>query len=108
MSKVATIGLDLAKHVFDAVCCDARGKAVRKKVLRSRQVREFFVHLEPALIGLESRASAHYWAQELGGLSHTVKLIPPQYLEGFVRGNKNDYKVRTATLVDPRIRPPKS
>jgi transposase len=91
VNKITTIGLDLAKHVFHVMCCDARGKVVRKKVLRRGQVRAFFVHLEPALIGLEACASAHYWARELGALGHTVKLIPPQHVKPYVRGNKNDY-----------------
>ena len=104
MSKVTTIGLDLAKHVFHVVCCDARGKVVRKKVLRRGQVREFFVHLEPALIGLEACASAHYWARELGALGHTVKLIAPQYVKAYVRGNKNDYNDALA-IAEAVVRP---
>jgi transposase len=104
MSKVTTIGVDLAKHVLHVVCCDARGKVVRKKVLRRGQVRLFFVYLEPALIGLEACASAHYWARELGALGHTVKLIAPQYVKAFVRGNKNDYNDALA-IAEAVVRP---
>ena len=91
MSKITTIGLDLAKNVFHVVCCDAHGKVVRKKMLKRSKVSGYFANLPPCLVGMEACASAHHWARELGGLGHQVKLIPPQYVKPYVRGNKNDY-----------------
>ena len=91
MSKITTIGLDLAKNVFHVVCCDAHGKVVRKKMLKRSKVLGYFANLPPCLVGMEASASAHHWARELGGLGHQVKLIPPQYVKPYVRGNKNDY-----------------
>jgi transposase len=91
MSKITTIGLDLAKHVFHVVCCDAQGKVVRKNRLKRSQVLAYFANLPDVLVGMEACASAHHWARELGALGHEVKLIPPQYVKPYVRGNKNDY-----------------
>ncbi len=91
MAKITTIGLDLAKNVFHMVCCDERGKVVKKRKLKRREMLTFFATLEPCLIGMESCASAHYWARQLEALGHEVKLIPAQYVKAYVRGNKNDY-----------------
>jgi len=91
MNKITTIGLDLAKNVFHVVCCDRHGKVVRKRMLRRSQVLRYFANLPACLVGMEACASAHYWARELGALGYRVKLIPPQYVKSFVRGNKNDY-----------------
>ena len=91
MSKITTIGLDLAKHVFHVVCCDARGKLVNKRMLKRRQVLAFFAALPPSRIGMEACAGAHYWARQLQARGHEVILIPAQYVKAYVRGNKNDY-----------------
>lgn len=91
MNKITTIGLDLAKSVFHVVCCDKRGKVVRKKMLRRSQVLRYFVNLPSCIVGIEACASSNYWARELRALGHQVKLIPPQYVKAYVRGNKNDY-----------------
>jgi transposase len=91
MNKIMTIGLDLAKNVLHVVCCDEHGKVVSKKMLRRSQVLQYFANLTECLVGMEACASAHYWARELGALGHQVKLIPPQYVKAYVRGNKNDY-----------------
>jgi transposase len=91
MDKTMTIGLDLAKNVFHMVCCDEHGKVVRKKMLRRSQLMQYFANLAECLVGMEACASAHHWARELGALGHQVKLIPPQYVKPYVRGNKNDY-----------------
>jgi transposase len=91
MSKITTIGLDLAKNVFHVVCCDEQGKVVRKNLLKRSQVLAYFANLPTCLVGMEACASAHHWARELGALGHQVKLIPPQYVKPYVRGNKNDY-----------------
>ena len=104
MSKITTVGLDLAKNVFHVVCCDERGKVVRKRMLRRGQVLAYFANLEPVLVGMEACASAHYWARELQALGHEVKLIPPQYVKPFVRGNKHDYNDALA-IAEAVVRP---
>lgn len=91
MDKITTVGVDLAKNVFHAVCCDPHGKIVKKKMLRRSQVLEYFANFKACLVGMEACATAHYWAREIGALGHQVKLIPPQYVKPYVRGNKNDY-----------------
>ena len=91
MNKITTIGLDLAKNVFHVVCCDEQIKVVRKNMLKRSQVLAYFANLPQCLVGMEACASVHHWARELGALGHQVKLIPPQYVKPYVRGNKNDY-----------------
>jgi len=88
--KLTTIGLDLAKNVFQVHGADAQGRAVLRKQLRRAQVLPFFANLTPCKIGMEACASAHYWARKIEALGHTVRLIPPQYVKPFVRRNKND------------------
>ena len=90
MTKVTTVGLDLAKTVFLVHGADQNGRPVVRKKLRRGQVLAFFAGLSPCLIGLEACASAHYWARELQALGHEVRLIPPQYVKPFVKTNKND------------------
>ncbi len=90
MTEITTIGLDLAKTVFQVHGADQDGRPVMRKKLRRGQVLGFFAGLPPCLIGLEACASAHYWARELQGLGHAVRLIPPQYVKPFVKRNKND------------------
>ncbi|MGD8936601.1 MAG: IS110 family transposase [Thiogranum sp.] len=104
MNKITTIGLDLAKNVFHVVCCDEHGKVVSKKTLRRSQVLRYFANLAPCLVGMEACASAHHWARALGALGHQVKLIPPQYVKPYVRGNKNDYNDALA-IAEAVIRP---
>jgi transposase len=91
MGKITTIGLDLAKNVFHVVCCDKHGKIIKRKMLRRSGLLAWFANLPPCLIGMESCASAHYWARALKAQSHRVKLIPAQHVKPYVRGNKNDY-----------------
>ncbi len=90
MTNVTTVGLDLAKTVFQVHGADDNGRPVVRKKLRRGQVLEFFAGLSPCLVGLEACASAHYWARELQALGHEVRLIPPQYVKPFVKTNKND------------------
>ncbi len=90
MTNITTVGLDLAKLVFQVHGADADGKPVVRKKLRRGQVLVFFAGLPACLIGLEACASAHYWARELQALGHEVRLIPPQYVKPFVKTNKND------------------
>ncbi len=88
--KLTTIGIDLAKNVFQVHGADARGKPVLKKQLKRAQVLAFFANLMPCKIGMEACSSAHYWARKLQALGHTVQLIAPQYVKPFVKRNKND------------------
>lgn len=90
MTKITTVGLDLAKTVFQVHAADRNGRPVVRKKLRRRQVLDFFAGLPPCLVGLEACASAHHWARELQALGHEVRLIPPQYVRPFVKTNKND------------------
>lgn len=91
MTEITTIGLDLAKSTFHVVCCDQRGKLLKKRMLRRHQVLEFFAQLPVCLVGMEACASAHHWGRQLGALGHQVKLISPQFVKAYLRGNKNDY-----------------
>ncbi len=88
--KITTVGIDLAKNVFQIHGVDERGHAVLKKQLKRSQVMEFFVNLPPCLIGMEACGSAHHWARELAKLGHTVKLMAPQFVKPYVKTNKND------------------
>ncbi len=104
MTKVTTVGLDLAKSVFHVHGADRKGRPVLRKKLRRRQVLVFFAELSPCLVGLEACASAHYWARELQALGHEVRLIPPQYVKPFVKTNKNDTSDAEA-ICEALIRP---
>jgi len=88
--KLTTIGIDLAKNVFQVHGADEKGKAVLKKQLKRTQMLPFFANLTACRIGMEACGSAHYWARKLQGLGHTVQLIAPQYVKPFVKRNKND------------------
>jgi transposase len=88
--QIATIGIDLAKAVFQVHGVDAHGKTVMKKQLKRTQVAEFFANLSPCLIGMEACGSAHYWARKLQGFGHTVRLMAPQFVKPYVKTNKND------------------
>jgi transposase len=88
--KLTTIGLDLAKNVFQVHGADERGKAVLRKTLKRGEVAKFFANLPACLIGMEACASAHFWARKLTGLGHTVKLMAPQFVKPYVKTNKND------------------
>ena len=104
MNKITTIGLDLAKNVFHVVGCNEHGKIVRKRMLKRSQVLAYFANLPVSLVGMEACASAHHWARELGALGHEVRLIPPQYVKPYVRGNKNDYNDALA-IAEAVVRP---
>ena len=88
--QVTTIGLDLAKHVFQIYGIDAAEKVVIKKHLRRSQVMSFFEALAPCLIGMEACATAHYWARQLTKLGHEVRLMPAKDVKAYVKRNKND------------------
>ena len=88
--KVTTIGIDLAKTVFQVHGVDSSGNAVVRKRLRRKQVLPFFAQLPESLIGMEACSGAHYWARELQKLGHTVKLMAPQFVKPYVKANKTD------------------
>jgi transposase len=88
--KITTIGVDLAKEVFQIHGVDVHGKAILRKQLRRNEMSKFFANLEPCLIGMEACGSAHHWARKLSELGHTVKLMAPQFVKPYVKTNKND------------------
>jgi len=88
--KITTIGIDLAKNIFQVHGVDEHGKAVLRKQLKRKDVVKFFANLEPCLIGMEACGSAHYWARKLSEFGHTVRLIAPQFVKPYVKTNKND------------------
>ena len=90
MQTVTTIGLDIAKSVFQVHGVDAAGQVVMRRQLKRRYVLAFFQKLPPCLVGIEACASAHYWARELQALGHTVRLMPPAYVKPYVKRQKND------------------
>jgi transposase len=88
--KITTIGIDLAKNVFQVHGVDDRGKAALRKQLRREQVTAFFANLPPCLVGMEACSGAHYWARTLQRFGHTVRLMAPQFVKPYVKTNKND------------------
>jgi transposase len=88
--NITTIGLDLAKNIFQVHGINHAGDVVVRRRLRRSQVREFFADLKPCLIGMEACGTAHFWARELVSFGHDVKIIPPSYVKAYVRRNKND------------------
>jgi transposase len=90
MTKATTIGLDIAKQVFQVHGSDRSGRAVMRRKLRRSEVARFFSEQPPCLIGIEASGSAHHWARVLGGLGHTVRLMAPQFVKPYVKSNKND------------------
>src|SRR5262249_54197991 len=90
MSEITTIGLDLAKHVFQVHGIDGEGTTVLRKRLRRSQVLGFFSRLPRCVVGLEACATAHYWARELVALGYEVRLMPAQYVKAYIKRNKHD------------------
>jgi len=88
--NITTVGIDLAKLVFQVHGVDARGKVTLRKQLKRAQVITFFTQLSPCLIGMEACGGAHFWGRRLTELGHTVKLISPQFVKPYVKTNKND------------------
>jgi transposase len=89
--KVTYIGLDIAKHVFEVHGIDSRGQAAVHRRLRRVEVLAFFGRLDPCTIGIEACASAHYWARELIGLGHEVRLMAPRFVKAYRKSDKNDH-----------------
>jgi len=90
MRTVTTIGLDIAKSVFQVHGVDAAGQVVIRRRLKRRYVLAFFQRLPPNLVGIEACASSHHWSRELKALGHTVRLMPPAYVKPYVKRQKND------------------
>src|ERR1700682_2738717 len=90
MQTITTIGLDIAKSVFQVHGVDADGKVVLRRQLKRRYVLAFFQKLPPCLVGIEACASSHHWSRELQALGHTVRLMPPAYVKPYVKRQKND------------------
>ena len=90
MKEVSTIGLDLAKNVFQVHGVDGSGKTVIRRQLRRGQVLPFFKRLPPCLVGIEACATSHYWAREITALGHEVRMMPARYVKPYVKRNKND------------------
>src|SRR4051794_32793808 len=88
--QVTTVGLDIAKNLFQVHGADAQGRPVLERKLARGKVLEFFATLPACLVGLEACGAAHYWARELAKLGHTVRLMPPQYVRPYVKTNKHD------------------
>jgi transposase len=87
---ITTMGLDVAKQVFQGHGIDAPGKVVVRKQLRRKEREEYFTKLPACEIGMEACSSSHDWARRLQGLGHTVKLMAPQFVRPYVKTNKND------------------
>jgi transposase len=90
MTSVATIGLDIAKSVFQVHGVDAAGQVVVRRRLTRGRVLAFFENLAPCLVGIEACSSSHYWARELTARGHEVRLMPAQYVKPYVKRGKND------------------
>ena len=90
MQAVTTIGLDIAKSVFQVHGVDAEGKVLIRRKLKRRYVLAFFQKLPPCLVGIEACATSHHWSRELKALGHTVRLMPPAYVKPYVKRQKND------------------
>jgi transposase len=90
MQAITTIGLDIAKSVFQVHGVDAEGNVILRRQLKRRYVLAFFEKVSPCLVGIEACASSHHWSRELKALGHTVRLMPPAYVKPYVKRHKND------------------
>src|SRR5256884_3102177 len=90
MQAITTIGLDIAKSVFQVHGIDAAGQVVMRRQLKRRYVLAFFQKLPACVVGIEACASSHYWSRELQALGHTARLMPPAYVKPYVQRQKND------------------
>jgi transposase len=96
MQTVTTIGLDIAKSVFQIYGVDAAGNVIVRRQLKRRYVLPFFQKLPPCLVGIEACASSHHWSRELKVLGHTVRLMPPAYVKPYVAANVPSRTVQVA------------
>jgi len=102
--QVTTVGLDLAKNIFQVHGIDDNGEVAFNRALRRAQVLAFFERLEPCLVGIEACGTSHHWARELIKLGHNVKLIPPAYVKPYVKRGKSD-AVDAAAICEAVTRP---
>jgi transposase len=102
--KIATVGLDLAKNVFQLHGVDADGRVVVRRRLRRSEVIKAFTGTPPCLVGMEACAGAHHWARLLTSLGHEVRLMPPAYVKAYVRRQKND-RADAAAICEAVTRP---
>src|SRR4051794_30108384 len=93
MQQATTIGLDIAKNLFQVHGADAQGRPALRRRLAPGKVPEFFADLPPCIVALEACGAAHRWARELGKLGHTVRLTPPRYVRPYVKTSKHDAEV---------------
>ena len=94
MQTITTIGLDIAKSVFQVHGVDAGGQVIVRRQLKRRYVLTFFQKLSPCLVGIEACASSHYWSRELQALGHTVRLMPPAYVKPYGAPRRRELPVR--------------
>lgn len=104
MKEITTIGVDLAKSVFQLHGVNAAGEVVLRRQLRRSQMLTFFQQLPPCLIGMEACSGAHYWARQLGELKHEVRLMPPSYVKPYVKRGKTD-QADAAAIAESVTRP---
>jgi transposase len=90
MQGIMTIGLDIAKSVFQVHGIDTEGNVIIRRQLKRRYVLPFFQKLPTCVVGIEACASSHHWSRELQALGHTVRLMPPAYVKPYVKRQKND------------------
>jgi transposase len=90
MQKIITMGLDLAKSIFQVHGIADDGSVVVRRAIRRSQVMDFFRNIDPCLVGIEACASSHHWANAIGQLGHTVRMMPPAYVKAYVKRNKTD------------------
>ena len=90
MQVITTVGLDIAKSVFQVHGVDAAGKVLIRRQLKRRQVLPFFQRLPACVVGIEACATSHHWSRQLRALGHTVRLMPPAYVKPYVKRQKND------------------
>lgn len=94
MGEVSTIGLDIAKSVFQVHGVDGAGAVVMRKRISRAKMLAFFGELSPCLVGIEACPSAHHWGRELAALGHRVRLMPPSYVKAYLKRSKNDANMR--------------
>lgn len=88
MEEISTVGIDIAKSVFQVHAIDVDGNVVVRRQLRRQQMLKFFAQVPPCLIGIEACGTAHYWARQLSALGHDVRLMPPAYVKPYVKRQK--------------------
>ncbi len=104
MNRISTIGLDIAKHFFQAHGVDDKGQTVVKQKLRRDNLLVWLSQVPPCIVALEACATSHYWAREIGALGHQVRLIPPTYVKPYVKRQKND-AIDAAAICEAATRP---